>query len=174
MMESEEHSPKSKKVRSKGWAKRSKRSRARIGPKRKYEQTPVQPEDEHTSHWSESLQSPEAWVTVFSEEESRFCHIFRQNTKGCSPLVINRSLIIKKDDNSWLLHVNGHHVKPDQVESLAEYPVNLDSSSASNLLQTVLNLNICVGNPEPQFVELGMSKKHHQFLSVEKEVIALC
>jgi hypothetical protein len=70
--------------------------------------------------------------------------------------------------------VNGHHVKPDQVESLAEYPVNLDSSSASNLLQTVLNLNVCVGNPEPQFVELGMLKKHHQFqfLWVKNEVIA--
>ena len=54
--------------------------------------------------------------------------------------------------------------------SLSETPSCLNSNSTTS--NSAYSLNTCVGNPESKFVELGMARKNHQFLSLNKEITA--
>jgi hypothetical protein len=171
-MEAEDQEPKHKKAWHKG---RGRRSKARIGQKRKHKPLVKQPAlvedtDISFSHWSESLDDMEGWINASADEELRFCQLSRQDVSECSPLVVSRSLIVNKQDDSWMLHINGHGADPVCISSLFEFPSCLNRDSTTMLLQTVPNLNTCVGNPESMFIELGMSKKNHQFLSSNKEI----
>ncbi len=163
------------------WCKgRGRRSKARIGrksrPKLKssvicMQPAPAEDLDIPASHWSEHLDVPEEWIDISVEEELRLCKISRQDCSGCSPLAVSRSLIVNKQNDSWVLHINGHRVNPASIPSLSDFTSHLNSNSMTMLLQTVHSLNICVGNPELMFVQLGMSKKNQQFLAPNKEVV---
>ena len=86
-------------------------------------------------------------------------------------MAVTRSIVVKAD-YSWILHVNNHHVDPQNISLLVEVPPILDADSTASLLQTVCKLNTCAGNPDPKFINLAKSKKNGQFLSNKKEVVA--
>ena len=107
----------------------------------------------------------------FDSPDLRLCSVVYQKLKGCTSLVVTRSLIVKQD-YSWLLHVHGHLVDPSKITPLVSIPTSLNQDSAMRLLSHIVELNTCVGNPEPEFISLGEAKKNGQFLSQEKEVVA--
>ena len=107
----------------------------------------------------------------FDSPDLRLCSVAYQKLKGCTPLVVTRSLIVKQD-YSWLLHVHGHLVDPSKFTTLAAIPTSLNHESAMRLLSHIVELNTCVGNPEGKFISLGEAKKNGNFLSQEKEVVA--
>ena len=156
------------------WKKgRGKRSKAKIGPKKK---THVKEGDVHVpallypSQWL-NVSIPDGWNTIPHERELRLCQISSQALSSIPPLVVTRSIVVKAD-YSWMLHVNNHQVDPQNISSFVEVPPFLDASSTTSLLQAVCTLNTCVGNPDPKFIDLAKSKKNSQFLSSEKEVVA--
>ena len=128
--------------------------------------TPVYP-----SQWISKIAIPDGWTTVIHDTELRLCQISSQALLSVSPLAVTRSIVVKAD-YSWILHVNNHHVDPQNISLLVEVPPILDADSTASLLQTVCKLNTCAGNPDPKFINLAKSKKNGQFLSNKKEVVA--
>ena len=112
------------------------------------------------------------WVDVtFGGPDLRLCQVTYQELQEASPLVVTRSLIVR-EDGSWVLHVNGHLVNPDNVPSLHSFPPLLSRDSISLLLSQLGDLRTCVGNPEQKYVALGEAKKKEQFLSEGRSVVA--
>ena len=154
-----------------------KRSKARIGPRRKFHKQTKGVEGLPSSElpspdWRTAVDIPSKWINISTDTpDMRLCSVSFQEMTGCPPLVVTRSLIIKQD-HCWSMHVHGHLVDPSVIQSLALIPSTLDSESATLLLQRIDQLHICAGNPEAKFVALGEKKKNRQFLSSTKEVVA--
>ena len=151
---------------------RGKRSKARIGPKRKcHESTKntVPKAAVNPSQWTDVV-VPEGWINVSNETELRLCQISRQDIPNIPPLAITRSLVVKSDC-SWMLHIHGHRVDPSHIPTYDDTPF-LDPTSTTTLLQKVGSLNTCVGNPDPKIINLAKRKKNGQFLSQKQDVVA--
>ena len=159
----------------KAWRKgQGKRSSSRIGRKRKSTASKgATSRVTSPSEWISSQDVPNGWIVVQhdNDEELKLCQIFCQNIPDVAPLVVSRSLIVKADC-SWILHVNGHQVDPQNIPSLSNLPSFLDLSTTLSLLHKVSQLNTCVGNCDARLIHLATQKKNHQFLSFRQEVIA--
>ena len=88
------------------------------------------------------------------------------------PLIVTHSLTINKAQQTWRVHIHGHLLNPSQIPTFADIPAKLNASSVSVLLSRLSELNICVGNPDPEFTNLGKNKKNGHFLSADKAVVA--
>ncbi len=86
-------------------------------------------------------------------------------------LIVSRSLNVR-DDISWVVHVNGHRVEPDNVPSIARVPPLLEVSSIVNILQFLSQLKTCIGNTDSKCIEMAKTKKNAYFLSCENDVPA--
>ncbi len=134
----------------------------------------------HTTHdslpasWLEAFKVPNGWVNVSStlENELCLCQIVHQQAIDCAPIVVSRSLIVKRQHFSWMLHVHGHHVNLTAVSLLSRIPSYLESETATALLESIGSLSTCIGNPEDKFTQLGKAKKNRQFLSGNGSVVA--
>ncbi len=114
---------------------------------------------------------PHGWIVVPHHTELRLCQISWLELSNVSPPTVIRSLAVKAD-YSWVLHVNGHPVDPQKIQSLVDIPPLLDVTSAVHFLQCMSDLQTCVGNPDPRFVDLAKSKKNGHFLSRKNEIAA--
>ena len=115
---------------------------------------------------------PPNWTDVsFGAPGLRLCRVAYQELPGTAPLVVTHSLIVKQDC-SWALSVYGHTVDTAKVPSLLSFPDKLSVKSVTLLLNQVADLHTCIGNPEQKYPVLAEAKKHGQFLSVNKEVVA--
>ena len=162
----------------KAWRKwKGKRSSARIGRKRKSivpnGVTSRPSRVTSPSEWVSSESVPNGWIVVeHDDEELKLCQILCQNIPDVSPLVVSRSLIVRADC-SWILHVNGHQMDPQNIPFFSNLPSFLDPSATLSLLHKVSELNTCVGNYDERLIRLAIQKKNHQFLSFRQdEVIA--
>ena len=160
----------------KSWKKvHGKRSKARIGPRKKTHVKTLKQEDPpapvYPSQWISHVSIPEDWTSVPHETELRLCQISSQDVPSVSPLAVTRSIVVK-NDCSWMMDINNHFVDPQNISSFVEVPPLLDAVSTTSLLQTLCNLNTYAGNPDPKFIKLANSKKNGLFLSSKKEVVA--
>ena len=120
-----------------------------------------------------ALVVPPNWTNVFKDSlDLRLCTVAYQEDESSPPLVVTRSVVVSSTNRTWRVHVHGHLLDPSAVPLLADIPSTLDSSTTSLLLQRLGELNICIGNPEANFIAIGRSKKNGQFLSADKIIVA--
>lgn len=74
------------------------------------------------------------------------------------PLALSHCLTINKDF-TWGLFIHGKKVDANTCTALKSVPALLQSNSVQPLLETVDTLNVCIGNPDNNFVELCGSHK---------------
>ena len=118
------------------------------------------------------MEIPRDWINVSgATSDMRLCQVSFQESAGCPPLVVTRSLVVK-EDRSWQVHVHSHPIDLSIIPTIAGIPSELDRESATLLLSQIAELQTCVGNPEPKFIALGEAKKNGRFLSAAKEVVA--
>ena len=65
-----------------------------------------------------------------------------------------------QSDCTWTLRVHGHQLDQSICSDLAVVPETLDPESFLAFLLLVTNLNVCIGNPDGQFVALVQERKN--------------
>ena len=96
---------------------RGKRSKSRIGQRRKSHQKKIMSADKEileslsrSTDWMSSLEIPSNWTNMSVDiNQLRLCLVSFQEVGRCPPLVVTPSLVVNQD-SSWLLHVHGHLV----------------------------------------------------------------
>ena len=110
----------------------------------------------------QTIDIPPPWVNVSTDtchSDLHLCVVEHKTCEDSSPLVVTRSVVINKFEQTWHVHIHGNQVNPLLIPSLADIPDKLSDSTTSLLLSRITDLNICTGNPETIFVELGRTKK---------------
>jgi len=81
------------------------------------------------------------------------------------PLAISHDIMILSD-STWTLCVHGHQVDSSICSDLVAVPSVLDTWSFLAFLKLVDNLNVCVGQPDSQFIEL-LQQKNNEIISID-------
>ncbi len=75
-----------------------------------------------------------------------------------SPVFITYAVHVLQDP-TWSVYVSGKKVVAGTCTALQSFPLILNSTEVSNLLQVLDKLHICAGHAYPRFVEMVSSKK---------------
>ena len=95
----------------------------------------------------------------------------RQNHPICEDTVtISKSLIVF-EDLTWTLNVHGRRLDPLQCSALSDIPTKLTFDAFKDLVTIIRDFNICIGHPDPKFIQMAKARKG-KFLSLKKQVVS--
>ena len=99
-----------------------------------------------------------------SGPDRKFCVIKYQKADNTAPVVVTCSIVVDGgSERTWQLHIHGHPVNTSLISSLSVFPSTVkDESVISDLLTAVNQLKTCIGNPRPNYVNLGKAKKEQR------------
>ncbi len=101
------------------------------------------------------------WSNHSDVKKLQVCKI--ASSSSSQPLCIIYSITVLSD-LSWSMYVHDRKLPPATCSVLRSFPTTMDSESLNTLIQTVNNLIVCPGHPDPNLVRMIKAKKCKKYV----------